>query len=85
MPTMRNFTSFSWGEGAEDVHFSFRKRPWGEYGMELFLFFMVEVIVLLTWYAFFDKGVAIHLHSWSKVSDSEYSGGHGSYTRVVSA
>ena len=68
--------SFSWGEGAEDVYSLFHKGPWGEYGMKLFLFLMDEVTMLLTWYAFFDKGVAICLHSWPEVGDSEYFGGH---------
>jgi len=40
--------------------------------------------MLLTWYAFFDKGVAICVLSWLEVAGSEYSGGHGSCTRVVS-
>jgi len=52
--------------------------------VELFLFPMDEVTMLLTWYAFFDKGVAIRLHSWPEVADSEYSCGHGSCTRVIS-
>jgi len=53
--------------------------------MELFLLRMNEVTMLLTWYAFFDKGVAICLHSWLEVADSEYTGGHGSCARVISA
>ena len=76
---------FSWGEGAEDVHSPFRKRPRGKYGMELFLFLMDEVTMLLTWYTFFDKGVAIRLYSWLEVAGSEYSGGHGSCIGVISA
>jgi len=48
------------------------------------LVFVDEVTMLLTWYAFFDKGVAICLHSWPEVANSEYSGGHGSCTGMAS-
>jgi len=40
--------------------------------------------MLLAWYALFDKGVAVYLHSWLKVTDLEYSGGHGSRAGVIS-
>jgi len=53
--------------------------------MVLLLFLMDEVTMLLTWYAFFDKSVAICFHSWPEVAASEYSCGHGSCTGVISA
>jgi len=41
--------------------------------------------MLLAWYAFLDKGVAVRLHGWPKVTGFEYSGGHGSRDGVISA
>jgi len=41
--------------------------------------------MLLAWYAFLDKGVAIRLHGWKEVAGSEYSGGHGSRVGVIFA
>ena len=52
--------------------------------MKLFLLLMDEVAMLLAWYAFLDKGVAVRLHSWPKVTSSEYSSGHGSCAGVIS-
>ena len=53
--------------------------------MELFVLLMDKVAMLLAWYALFDKGVAICLHSWPKITGSVDSGGHGSRTGVISA
>jgi len=77
--------SFSRGDGVKDVHFPFRKGPWGEYGMELLLLLMDEVTMFLTWYAYFNKCVAVFLHGWPKVAGFEYFVGHGSCARIVSA
>jgi len=52
--------------------------------VELFLLLKDEVAMLLAWYAFHDKGVTFRLHSWPKVTSYEYSGGHGSCTKVIS-
>jgi len=41
--------------------------------------------MFLTWYVFFDKVVAVRLHGWPKVVNSEYSVGHGSCVEMVSA
>ena len=73
------------GKRAEDVHSPLCKGPWGKYGVELFCLLMDEVAMLLAWYAFFDKGVAIRLHSWPKLASFEYSGGNGSHAKVISA
>jgi len=69
--------AFAWGKGVEDVLSPFRERPWGEYGVELFLLLVDEVAMLLARYALFDKGVAICLHGWPKVTSTEDSVGHG--------
>ena len=53
--------------------------------MKLFLLLMDEVTMFLTWYALFDKGVAVRLHGWPKVVGFEYYVGHGSCGRMVSA
>ena len=68
--------AFSRGKGAENVHSLLCKGPWGDYGVEWFLLLMDEVAMLLARYAFFDKSVVVCLHSWPKVTGSEYSGGH---------
>jgi len=41
--------------------------------------------MLLAWYAFLDKCMAICLHDCPEVAGSENSGGHGSRTGVISA
>jgi len=76
---------FSRGKGAEDIHSTFCIGLWGKYGVKLFLFLMDKVTMLLTRYAFFDEGVAIHFHSWPEVAGFEYSRGHGSCVGVISA
>jgi len=40
--------------------------------MQLFLLLMDEVTMFLTWYALFDKGLAVTIHGWPKVAGPEY-------------
>jgi len=53
--------------------------------VELFLLLIDEVAMLLAGYEFFDKGVAVCLHSSPKVAGAEDSDGHGSCARVIFA
>jgi len=51
--------------------------------MKLFLFLVDEVAMLLAWFAFFDKVLAIRFYSRPEVTGAKDSGSHGACVRMV--
>jgi len=51
--------------------------------MELFLLLVDEVAMFLAWFALSDIVLAVCFYGRTEVSDSKYSSGHGTCTRMV--
>jgi len=77
--------AFAEGEGAKDVHSPLCEGPWGYYRVKLLFFLVDKVAMLLAWYAFFDKVLAVGLHGWLEVTGAKDSGSHGVCAKMIAA